>query len=442
MPEPARPRRRLRRRILLAFTGFTVLLALAFGFFAAVLVYAVEDAMLAGLIEDEARWLQAEHARRGAWPAPRVPFIARHDDPSGFPADLAGAWQAEPWRTEFRGGEGRHYHLMALQADGRPAGWLVAEVSGQLAVRPMRGKLLRLLGGVGGSAVVLALALGWLLARRTSAPLVRLADQVAALSPDALPERLGGHWPDDEVGVLARGLDGLLGRLQRFVERERAFTRDASHELRTPLAVIRSAAERLSAQPGLDDAARRRLDDLRRSAAQLEGTVASLLALARELPVDPEPAAPVALLPMLERAVVDQAPLAGDRPVTVRIEVGADARAFLPGDVLAILLGNLVGNALAHTPAGEVRIDLDDGHLRIDNPGWPLDEAVGAPGQAGVRRPGSPGQGFGLAIVARLCRRHGIGLAIETLESGVVRTRLALAPAVTVAGSPGRDPAA
>lgn len=93
----------------------------------------------------------------------------------------------------------------------------------------MRAKLLRLLAGVGGVAVVLALALGWLLARRTSAPLVRLADQVAALAPDALPDRLGGHWPDDEVGVLASGLDGLLGRLHRFIERERAFTRDASH---------------------------------------------------------------------------------------------------------------------------------------------------------------------------------------------------------------------
>lgn len=193
--------------------------------------------------------------------------------------------------------------------------------------------------------------------------------------------------------------------------------------------MIRSAAERLAAQPGLDAGARARLDDLRQSAAQLEGTVASLLALARERPVDPGPPAPVALLPLLERAVVDQAPLAGERPVTVRIEVGADARAHLPGDVLAILLGNLVGNALAHTPAGEVRIDLDAGHLRIDNPGWPLDEAGGAPGQAGVRRSGSPGQGFGLAIVARLCRRHGIDLSMGTLPSGVVRTRLALAPA-------------
>lgn len=52
MPESLRPHRRLRRRILLAFAGFTLLLALAFGFFAAVMVYAVEDALLAGLLED------------------------------------------------------------------------------------------------------------------------------------------------------------------------------------------------------------------------------------------------------------------------------------------------------------------------------------------------------------------------------------------------------
>ena len=51
---------------------------------------------------------------------------------------------------------------------------------------------------------------------------------------------------DGDVESLAYALHGFATRLEEFVERERAFTRDASHELRTPLTVIKASADMLT----------------------------------------------------------------------------------------------------------------------------------------------------------------------------------------------------
>jgi signal transduction histidine kinase len=86
------------------------------------------------------------------------------------------------------------------------------------------------------------------------------------------------RFPDDEVGMLARGLEALLQRIREFIVREQEFTRDASHELRTPLAVIRSAGECLMPPSRhCRERGRQHVDHIRGSAAQLEQTVATLL---------------------------------------------------------------------------------------------------------------------------------------------------------------------
>ncbi|MCR6702092.1 MAG: HAMP domain-containing histidine kinase [Dokdonella sp.] len=406
-----KPRRRLQRRLLTAFAVLTLGVAGLFAFYAIVFVYMVEDRFFVTQLEDEAAHLVRAQAASGHWPAPRGAHLALHTDSAAFPADLREPFTAEPWRREFPGRDGRHYHLLQLTgADGRPA-WLVAEVGDRLVVRPMRQRIFALLAWSGAIVLALALLLGVWIARRTSRPLAELADVVAALQPGELPDRLPAARGDDEIGTLTRGLEALIGRVRTFVAREQEFTRDASHELRTPLAVIRSAGERLAAEARLDDAQRRHLDHIRLSAAQLEQTVTTLLALAREQPL--EAAGPTRLLPLIERVIVEQAPLIGERPIEVDLHVPSTATASHPPAVLQIVLSNLIGNAFAHTEHGRVRIDVADGSLRIANRGHAIDDALRAALHVPfTRREGSAGFGLGLAIVQRLCDRHAIGLTI------------------------------
>jgi signal transduction histidine kinase len=275
--------------------------------------------------------------------------------------------------------------------------------------------------------VALALLLAYWLARRTAAPLERLAAVVESMRPGELPDSLPGRFPNDEVGVLADGLESLIRRVREFIAREQEFTRDASHELRTPLTVIRSAGERLASEPGLRDSARRHLEHILQSAGQLEQTITTLLALARE-DATPGPRAPVRVLPIVERVVVEQSSLIEHKPVTVEVRVPPEAALAVPAPVLHILLSNLVGNAFSHSEADEVHIDMDERGVRIANRGYPvqpgLDRTLHEPFS---RREGSAGFGLGLAIVRRLCSQHGMLLEFRhDDEMTVVTLRMAV----------------
>lgn len=198
---PFRPR--LQRRLMWAFAGYTLLVGLLLGGLAMTFVYAVEDEFFVSALRAEAQRQQAQRAAHGQWAPAILPFVRLYDRGAGLPEDLAREHARRPQDREFEGDAGRHYHLRPLDADGS---LLVAEVSQQLVVRPLRNQLLLWLAAWGGSLTVLALLLAWALARRTSAPLARLAHAIASSRPEALPEGLARGLVHDEVGALARPL--------------------------------------------------------------------------------------------------------------------------------------------------------------------------------------------------------------------------------------------
>lgn len=419
------PRKRLRNRLMLAFAGFTLVVATLFGLYVAVFAYAVEDMFFNGLLEREAGEQLQHHAQTGAWKAPRESWMQVIESATQLPDSIASMLAREPRRREFPGSDGRHYHLLRLQPDAaaEPA-WLLAEVSQLLVVRPQRAGLFQLLAWSGVVVIMLALLLGAWLARRTTAPLSRLAQLVDNAGPDHLPAVHAQRFADDEVGVLARGLEVLIIRIRTFVIREREFTRDASHELRTPLAVIRGTTERLARDPSLSPAAQQGLSHIRQSALQLEQTVSMLLALAREQAL-PAAGEPHRLLPVIERVVVEQSPLLDDKQIELDIDVPFAANSTLPPAVLQVLLANLIGNAFAHTAAGTIRIAAEAEQLRISNPGDGIgDQAL----DAFSKGANSGGFGLGLAIVHRLCEQHDIALDIRH-DDGLTSVAFPLVPA-------------
>lgn len=377
------------------FALFTLAVGALFALFAFMFVYTVEDRLLERALMQEFERQRAHHARTGDWIAPIAPGVRLYADLVALPSDLARVIAAEPLRREAAGDEGRHYHLRALRQPGQPP-WLVAEVSRQLVVRPMRDRLLRWFALWGAVATALALALAWWLARRISQPLERLALEVSSGSPERLPQRLSQASRDDEIGDLARHFESLLDRTRAFIAREQSFTRDVSHELRTPLAVLGMAIERLLADTPRDAAARQSLESMRAATAQMHQAVDTLLLLAREPAAERDCVEPVPVLPLVEAWVMAHADWIDRRGLTLDIALARGDALALPAPVLQRALSILLENAFTHgRTGGTVRIAFADGALRVENPTGPVPEAP------------HDGLGLGQDILRRLLERHG-----------------------------------
>ncbi len=426
--------RRLRSRIVLAFGGFAVFVTAIFGLSTAIFLYTAEDRFFNEQLAEEAALLEQSRARDARWGVPRHSYMTVHESFLTMPADLRRPLTAEPWRREFPGDAGRHYHVRPLadpvSSDSTARAWLVAEVSDRLVVRPMRSDLLGRWLVVNAGILLLAIGIALRIARRVARPLSSLAEAVRAFDPARSTSPITIDGADDEVAVVARSLEEMRARVQEFVSREQAFTRDASHELRTPLSVIRSTTAQALDDPGSSPASRRLLMLALQSAEHMERTIAGLLLLAREAALE-RPDVPCRILPVLEQVVLEQSAALEGRAVSLAIEVPADATLDVSEAVLHILLSNVIGNAFAHASPGTVRVCMRGRLLMVCNPMipevMPDVETLGVPG---VKRAESPGFGLGLSIVRRLCEKAGLSLSLQVIPGG--EFQLGIGPGVRV----------
>jgi signal transduction histidine kinase len=124
---------------------------------------------------------------------------------------------------------------------------------------------------------------GWLLARRSLAPVQAMGSRAAAISATTLHERLPvENPPRDELGQLATVINRFLDRLEGAFVQQRRFMADASHELRTPAAILRTEAEVTLARDDRTPAEYRESIGAMHDAAQRMGRIVDdLLTLAR-----------------------------------------------------------------------------------------------------------------------------------------------------------------
>lgn len=270
--------------------------------------------------------------------------------------------------------------------------------------------LLRL--AIPGAFLVLLLALAaWWVSGWVVKPVERTARRIDALSPGENPALAAAELPS-EVEPLAHALERLQQRVQQALLLERTLTADAAHELRTPLAALRAQAqlaqrtaseeERLAALSATVQAADRctRLADAVLTLARLDASA-----------FDPGRAAPVALREVAELVVREAGAAANARGVTLEI-VGDSLEMKADPDALAVLLRNLVDNALRHANR-RVRVELAGGEtvliaVRDDGEGVP-EEARERLFDRFYRAPGTDtaGSGIGLALVKRVAELHG-----------------------------------
>jgi two-component system, OmpR family, sensor kinase len=322
-----------------------------------------------------------------------------------------------------------------------PTGRLVTVAYDMSGVEQTVRVLVLLQFGIGAVVLlVLGLAGSWAV-DRSLRPLIEVEHTAAAIAAGELDRRVPERDPRTEVGRLSQALNGMLAQIQRAFassessaekartseERMRRFITDASHELRTPLTTIRGFAElyRQGAARDMEMVMARIESESRRMGILVD----DLLLLARLDAHRPIERTRVDLLALATDAVHDAQAVAPTRNVTLEVVDGPGTPEVLGDEPrLRQVLGNLVTNALQHTPESadivvRVGTDVDDAILEV------VDEGPGMSQQDALRiferfyRTDSSrarisgGSGLGLSIVDSLVNAHG-GIVTVTTAPG------------------------
>lgn len=296
-------------------------------------------------------------------------------------------------------------------------------------------------------APLLAL-LAWWLAALTLRPLAEVAAGVRRRDAGSLAALPLAGLPD-EVAPLVKALNALLARLGQSLELQRAFVADAAHELRSPLTALKlqmGLLERAHDEPARQAATQALAQGIERTARLVE----QLLSLARHEPGAPPLAAqPLDLAEVARAAVAGLVPLALARGSTVSLE--AEAAVPMQGDAtaLALLVRNLVDNALRHgAAAGRVAVQVDRDpaagapRLRVDDagPGIPPEDHGRVFDRFYRRAPAdTDGSGLGLAIVRGIAEQHGAHVQLGSSPLGGLRVEVLFPPSAS--GAPAPSPA-
>jgi two-component system OmpR family sensor kinase len=277
--------------------------------------------------------------------------------------------------------------------------------------------------------------LAFLIIRISLRPLERMGHVAADIAAGDLSRRVEPATQKSEIGRLGLALNGMLSQIEAaFAERTesnrrlRRFVADASHELRTPLTSIRGYSEMLrrgaAQSPSDSELARRRIEE---EAIRMTGLVDDMLVLARLDQGRTLEQAPVDLKAIAQDAVADARVVAPQREISLI----AAAPVVVNGDDTRLrqVLGNLVRNAIVHTPVNtsiEVAVSTEDGVGRVSvadhGPGLTPDDMnhIFEPFYRAdpSRSRDSGGAGLGLSIVSAVVSAHGGRVKVGQTEGG------------------------
>jgi len=336
--------------------------------------------------------------------APNVPLTPQRE---GFSdSEIAG----ERWRV-FSAWDDRHHYLVQVGERREVRNELVVTIAKHL-LQPLLVTL-----------PVLGLLI-WFGVARGLRPLQTLGRQVAARRPDNLSPLEVAAAPI-EVVPLVEGINQLFTRVRVSIDSERRFTADAAHELRTPLAAIKTQAQ--VARAATADAERRHaLDNVLVGCDRAAHLVEQLLTLARLEPETLKHRERCDLHALAMTAVAELAPAAVDKDIDLQLTEGDAVRVPGEPELLAILLRNLIDNAIRYSPRHSVvRVMVantgDGAELTV------IDQGPGIPAESRVLvwerfyrvlGTGEAGSGLGLSIAKRIADLHGATVVLSEGDAG------------------------
>jgi len=425
--KPAKFRRRLRSRIIISFALFGFGLTALFAVASIYLRSRLEDQLINnGLAREVKNFVDFKREN----PDPNAPYkLSSYDiDIKGanffanVPFDRRQYDQTGVYDIEELGAENKiRPYKLAVYKDENYWAFLRYDISTQ---KLNERQLLTALGISVLLFALLSLLIGRWLSRRVMSPVTDLARRIRTLRQTGKPEPLAPQFADDEVGELATAFDDYSKRITAIVVRDRDFNADVSHELRTPLAVISGTTELLLSSDKIDDKVRERLKRIERAAKQSTELTNALLLLSRSERGAPNDGETTDVAKVAEQVIDVYRSHIGRKPIDVHLVVDQPVEVVAPSSVIAVALGNLIGNAFKYTQKGDVIITIGAGRgvvtVEDSGPGIKAEEAekLFQRGVRGESSEGTKGAGLGLAIVIRLCQLYDWRVALAPRPQG------------------------
>lgn len=214
----------------------------------------------------------------------------------------------------------------------------------------------------------------------------------------------------EEFVDLNREVTAMSQRVLQDYQSLKGFVENAAHELMTPLAVVNSKLDTLVQGSALTDQQGKLISEVYDTLGKMKRLNRSMLLLSRiENKLMPEQE-DIELGTYIDEKIIEFQELLAAREITV-------SQKLLPftlrinRDLLAILLNNLIGNAILHNhPQGTLAIKLNESQLTISNTSAfsPLDEQLIF--QRFHKSAASEGTGLGLTLAKEICESYGFGI--------------------------------
>jgi signal transduction histidine kinase len=279
------------------------------------------------------------------------------------------------------------------------------------------------------ATIILTAWLAYALSGRLVDPIKQLALRLSDIDPGERQLRISSEFHGNELAPIASSVDTFLERLDGFVEREQSFTATASHELRTPLAVIQGAVELLSEQHAGKPHSQKALLRIQRAVREMADFTDALLLLSREeRPVNASDSI-CDLNILIPRIVEDQQATSAQQTLQLSLLSTQPVRVSAPDSMVAMVISNVIRNALQHSSGQLVQCQLCDADFIVSNHGQ-----IGVEQLEHIFKRGyttrSGGHGMGLYLARRICDRYGWQITVSN-QHDQVEARISFATIAT-----------
>jgi len=276
--------------------------------------------------------------------------------------------------------------------------------------------------GVGLAVIGTICMVLWIGIRSVLAPLTQLGESLSTTNAQSLNVIETPKRCPDELQPIYAEMNRMMDRIRSVLHWERLFTDAASHELRTPLAELQSLTEVAQRWPE-GDRPMKAIREAHEIGQEMQRMIESLLNMIRARNANNLSDESILIRPILDQIFAKMRDVIETNRLSLETAIASDAALTASPEAVKLILGNLIENAVSHTPSGgtikvssqmngeNITLLIENGpvDLSIDDlehitkPFWRKDEA----------RSDRMHVGLGLSVVQRMCETTGLHLALH-----------------------------